>query len=74
MMFRLLMALRAEARSERPLAKAHRDRDLADIYIGSGQLDVEMEDPAFEALLDVRTNLPQAARRAVEAKAGIVQD
>jgi hypothetical protein len=67
----VLRALFPNASSEPWRATSDRDR-LADIYIGSGQLDVAIEEPAYEALLDVRTNLGKDARRAVEAEAGIV--
>ena len=53
------------------LARARESNRLPDVYVGSAEWEVAVDDPNFEALLTVRTRLGKRKRSRIEREEGL---
>lgn len=61
----------AEVMSPRNLRQARATNDYPDLYIRSGELQLEVDDVHFDALMDLTTDLPEGERRQIEVEEGL---
>jgi hypothetical protein len=62
----------ADVMSPSELRQAKLEGELPDIYIRSGELEVEIDDQVFDELLQIDSSLPAEVRARVEAEEGMV--
>lgn len=69
---RLFAGRHEQVMSPRTLEQARRDGDYPDVYIRSGELEIDVDDANVSALMDVSTDLPEAERQQIEAEEGLL--